>query len=75
MLNNVHIPVEINIYGDKVAIVSIYRDIVGIIIEEPHIAESLRNIHQSFGLFAGLQIAILSDCKKSLFTCKIPALY
>ncbi len=51
MLNNVHIPVEINIYGDKVAIVSIYRDIVGIIIEEPHIAESLRNIHQSFWTF------------------------
>lgn len=51
MLNDVHIPVEINVYGNKVAIVSIYRDIVGIIIEEPHIAESLRNIHKSFWQF------------------------
>lgn len=51
MLMGVHFPVEINIYGDKVAIVSIYRDYVGIIIEEPNIAASLRNLHKAIWKF------------------------
>lgn len=51
MLKNTHLPIEINIYGNKVAIVSIYRDIVGIIIEQPEIAESLRNLHKAFWAF------------------------
>ena len=51
MLHGIHFPVEINIYGDKVAIVSIYLDYVGIIVEEPNIAASLRNLHKAIWKF------------------------
>lgn len=51
MLQNVHLPVEVNVYGDKVAIMSTYKDMVGLIIEDKHIAETLRNLHQSFWNF------------------------
>ena len=47
MLKNIYLPVEVNIYGDKVAIMSTYRDMVGLIIEDAHIAETLRNFHQA----------------------------
>lgn len=45
MLIDVHLPVEVNIYGGKVAIMSTYRDMVGLIIEDIPIAETLRNFH------------------------------
>ena len=47
MLQDVGLSVEMNIYGDKVAIVSSSRDMVGIIIEDAPIAETLRNFHQT----------------------------
>jgi len=51
MLNNVYLPVEINIYGDKVAIMSSSKDMVGIIIEDAPIAVTLRNFHQAVWSF------------------------
>lgn len=46
MLKGVEIPVEINIYDDKVAVVSSSRDMVGFIIEDRHTADTLRAIHR-----------------------------
>ncbi|MBI4994884.1 hypothetical protein HZC21_04560 [Candidatus Peregrinibacteria bacterium] len=51
MLKAVYLPVEINIYGNKVAIASTYRDMVGLIIEDAPIAENLKNFHQSIWKF------------------------
>lgn len=45
---NTYLPVEINIYGDKIAIMSTYKDMVGLIIEDKNIAETLRNLHKAF---------------------------
>lgn len=51
MLKNIYLPVEINIYGNRVAIASTHRDMVGIIIEDAPIAENLRNFHQAIWKF------------------------
>lgn len=51
MLSGVYLPVEINIYGNKVAVISTYRDMVGVIIEDAPIAETLRNFHQAVWKF------------------------
>ncbi len=51
MLNGIYLPVEINIYGDKVAMASTYRDMVGLIIEDAPIAETFRNFHQAIWKF------------------------
>lgn len=47
MLQNIYLPVEINIYGNKVSLMSTYRDMVGLIIEDAPIAETFRNFHQA----------------------------
>lgn len=51
MLKNIYLPVEFNIYGNKVAVMSTYRDMVGLIIEDTPIAETLRNFHQAIWKF------------------------
>lgn len=51
MLKGVYLPVEINIYGNRVAIASTHRDMVGLIIEDAPIAENLKNFHQSIWKF------------------------
>ena len=45
MLTNTDMTVEINIYGNKVAIISSSRDMVGLLIEDKPIADTLRNFH------------------------------
>lgn len=47
MLKNVDLPVEINVYGNKVAVISSSKDMVGLIIEDRPIADMLRNLHQA----------------------------
>lgn len=47
MLKDVDLPVEVNIYGDKVAIISSSKDMVGLIIEDKPTADTLRNLHQA----------------------------
>lgn len=47
MLRNVYLPVELIIYGNKVALISTKDDMVGVIIEDKPIAEMLRNTHQA----------------------------
>lgn len=47
MLKSIYLPVEINVYGDKVAILSTKDDMVGVIIEDKPIAEMLRNFHKA----------------------------
>ncbi len=51
MLKNVYLPVELMIYGDKVALISTKEDMVGVIIEDKPIAEMLRNMHQAIWPF------------------------
>ena len=51
MLKNVYLPVEINIYGDKVAVMSTHKDMLGLIIEDAPIAENMRNFHQAVWKF------------------------
>lgn len=51
MLKGVYLPVEINVYGDKVALISTSEDMVGVIIEDKPIAEMLRNFHQAMWPF------------------------
>lgn len=51
ILHGIYLPVEINIYGNKVAVMSTYRDMVGIIIEDAPITETLRNFHQAVWKF------------------------
>lgn len=46
MINGVDLPVELNIYGNKVALISTKEDLVGVIIEDAPIAGMLRNVHQ-----------------------------
>ena len=46
ILTNINLPVELNIYGDKIALLSTKEDLVGVIIEDAPIATMLRNIHQ-----------------------------
>jgi HTH-type transcriptional regulator, sugar sensing transcriptional regulator len=43
-INLYNSPVEINIYGNKVAILSYAKELVGIIIESPQIAESMKQL-------------------------------
>ncbi|MDD4319918.1 MAG: helix-turn-helix domain-containing protein [Candidatus Peribacteraceae bacterium] len=47
MLRNVDLPVEVNIYGDRVAIISSSKDMVGLIIEDKPTADTLRHFHQA----------------------------
>lgn len=47
MLRNVDLPVEVNIYGDRVAVISSSRDMVGLIVEDKPTADTLRNFHQA----------------------------
>ncbi|MSR87168.1 hypothetical protein EXS70_03290 [Candidatus Peribacteria bacterium] len=51
MLKNVYLPVELMIYGDKVALLSTKDDMVGVIIEDKPIAEMLRNMLQAIWPF------------------------
>ena len=37
-------PVEVNIYGDKVALLAYGEDIMGVIIQNPPIAEAMRQM-------------------------------
>lgn len=54
MLTGVDLPVEVNIYGNRVALISSSRDMVGLIIEDIPIAESLKNLHQAmWGVLPG----------------------
>ncbi len=47
MLQSIELSVEVNIYGNKVAIISSSRDMVGLIIEDQPTADTLRNLHQA----------------------------
>jgi HTH-type transcriptional regulator, sugar sensing transcriptional regulator len=47
MLIGMELAVELNIYGDRTAIISSSKDMVGLIIEDKPIAETLRNFHQA----------------------------
>ena len=47
MLKGVYLPVELMVYGSKVALMSTKDDMVGVIIENAAIAETLRNFHQA----------------------------
>ena len=47
MLQGIDLTVEINIYGDKVAVISSSHDMVGLIIEDKPAADTLRNFHQA----------------------------
>jgi sugar-specific transcriptional regulator TrmB len=47
MLRGVDLPVEVNIYGDRVAVISSSRDMVGLIVEDKPTADTLRNFHQA----------------------------
>lgn len=51
MLSGIYLPVEVNIYGNKVAIMSTHRDMVGLIIEDAPIAETFRNFHRGIWKF------------------------
>lgn len=51
MLTDVYLPVELIIYGDKVALISTKEDMVGVIIEDKPIADMLRNMHQAIWPF------------------------
>lgn len=42
-------PVEINVYGDKVAFLAFGGDVMGVIIQNPHIAESMRQVFRLVG--------------------------
>ncbi|HLC75495.1 MAG TPA: helix-turn-helix domain-containing protein [Candidatus Peribacterales bacterium] len=48
MLVGIDLPVEVNVYGNRVAIMSSSRDLVGLIIEDQPIADTLRNLHHAF---------------------------
>ncbi len=47
MLTGVYLPVEIMVYGGKVALMSTKDDMVGVIIEDQAIADTLRNFHKA----------------------------
>lgn len=47
MLQGADLSVEVNIIGDKVAIVSSSKDMVGLIIEDKPTADTLRNFHKA----------------------------
>jgi sugar-specific transcriptional regulator TrmB len=47
MLQGIDLPVEVNIYADKVAIISSSRDMVGLIIEDKPTADMFRNLHRA----------------------------
>lgn len=46
LLEGVRLPAEINIYGHKVALTSTKQEMIGALIENEPIAETLRNLHQ-----------------------------
>lgn len=47
MLQGIDLPVEVNIYGNKVAIISSSKDMVGLIIEDKPTADTFRNLHKA----------------------------
>ena len=47
MLTGIDLSVEVNIYGNKVAIISSSKDMVGLIIEDKPTADTLRNFHRA----------------------------
>jgi len=47
MLQGIDLPVEVNIYANKVAIISSSRDMVGLIIEDKPTADMFRNLHRA----------------------------
>ena len=47
MLQGVDLPVEVNIVGSKVAIISTSKDMVGLILDDQPTADTLRNFHQA----------------------------
>ena len=47
MLKGVYLPVELMIYGEKIALISTKEDMVGVIVEDKPIADMLRNFIQS----------------------------
>lgn len=47
MLEGIDLPVEVNIYGDRVAVISSSKDMVGLVIEDAPTADTLRNFHQA----------------------------
>lgn len=51
MLRGVYLPVEIMVYGGKVAFMSSKDDMVGVIIEDAAIADTLRNFHKAIWPF------------------------
>lgn len=56
-------PVEINIYGNKVAYISFGQEVIGMIIESPQIAEAMRQVFQL--MKRGLTPASQSDPARS----------
>jgi sugar-specific transcriptional regulator TrmB len=46
MLEGVRLPAEINVYGHKVALTSTKQEMIGALIENEPIAETVRNLHQ-----------------------------
>lgn len=48
MLTNIELAVEINVYENKVAIMSTSGDMIGVIIEDEKIAQTLKNLHSAF---------------------------
>jgi sugar-specific transcriptional regulator TrmB len=51
MLRGVYLPVEMMVYGSKVAFMSSKEDMVGVIIEDAAIADTLRNLHKAIWPF------------------------
>lgn len=47
MVQNLHLPVEINVYGPKVAVVSTNEETMGVVIEHEGLATTLKNLHQA----------------------------
>ena len=48
MIEGVRFPAEINIYGSKVALTSTFQEMVGVMVENEPIAETLKNLHHFF---------------------------
>jgi sugar-specific transcriptional regulator TrmB len=46
MIQGIEIPAEVNIYGNKVALTSTSGEMIGVVIDNGPIVETMRNIHQ-----------------------------
>ena len=51
MIEGVDLQVEISIFGSKVAVLSTADEMVGVLIENDAIAETLRNLHKTVWSF------------------------